>query len=44
LKRRLGYAGAQMGAGGAAGTAPATVELTPQQKARQELDRRKKKD
>ena len=43
LKRRLGYAGSQMGAGGAAGTAPPTpVELTAQQKARQELERRKK--
>ena len=45
LKRRLGYAGSQMNAGGAAGTAPpANVELTAQQKARQELERRKKKD
>ena len=43
LKRRLGYAGSQMGAGGAAGTAPpANVELTAQQKAKLELERRKK--
>jgi hypothetical protein len=43
LKRRLGFATSQMGAGGAAGTAPpATAELTAQQKARQELERRKK--
>jgi hypothetical protein len=45
LKRRLGYAGSQMSAGGAAGTAPpANVELTAQQKAKLELERRKKKD
>jgi len=45
LKRRLGYAGSQMSAGGGAGTAPeANVELTAQQKAKLELERRKKKD
>ena len=43
LKRRLGYAGSQMGAGGAAGTAPPPqIELTAQQKAKLELERRKK--
>lgn len=45
LKRRLGYATSQVGAGGGAGTAPeANVELTAQQKAKLELERRKKKD
>jgi hypothetical protein len=43
LKRRLGYAGSQMSAGGGAGSAPeATTELTAQQKAKLELERRKK--
>jgi hypothetical protein len=45
LKRRLGYAGSQVSAGGQAGTAPAaTTELTAQERAKQELARRKKKD
>lgn len=45
LKRRLGYATSQMGAGGAAGTAqPANVELTAKQQAQIEIARRKKKD
>jgi hypothetical protein len=45
LKRRLGYAGAQVSAGGQAGTAPAAeAELSPQERAKQELARRKKKD
>lgn len=45
LKRRLGYATSQVGAGGGAGTAPpAETQLSPQERARQELARRKKKD
>ena len=45
LKRRLGYAGSQVSTGGQSGTAPAAnAELSPQERARQELARRKKKD
>lgn len=44
LKRRLGYAEAQVGAGGGAGVAPAVGETpqSPADKARAELERRKR--